>query len=173
MSDTETTNDGAQGSAVLPAELDGLTDEELRELAGDFNVDLGEDPLDRPIAEEKLREAASAAATQEPPEDDEQTAQQPPPAEDRLSENTKLDGAGRVVASEATGKTATVTYLGRPETIPKDEAGDPIDEDVYGGVDPWNDGQPVNLAVGESTQVSVEKATQLEQDFPGAFEIST
>lgn len=143
----------------IPEDLATLSDDELAELAGKLDVVPDADD-DRAAVEAKVREAAAA-----------QQAAAAPPAEKPETPEAPKSRGGRSKAAEATR--TTVTYLGRPETVTRDEEGEPTSPDVYQGIDRWDDDRPVNLAVGESTQVSAEKATQLEQDFPGAFEIST
>jgi hypothetical protein len=91
--------------------------------------------------------------------------------EDQVGGAGSTTGETLATAATVSGETRTVTYLGRPELIGRDEEGEPTEEDVYKGVDPAR-GNAIHLAVGESTQVSAEKAAQLETDFPGAFEIS-
>lgn len=46
-----------------------------------------------------------------------------------------------------------------------------VGEESYHSYDLGNGSRPIDLAAGDSTQVSDEKATQLAEDFPHLFEI--
>jgi hypothetical protein len=87
----------------------------------------------------------------------------------------QLEQAGKAepvsVTRPRSGETAKVTYLGRPELLARGEDGEPTEEDVYSGMDPWSDVGNVNLKVGESAIVSREKAEQLQADHPDAFDV--
>jgi hypothetical protein len=69
------------------------------------------------------------------------------------------------------GERRTVTYLGRPDQIARDEEGEPAEEDVYVSVDHANANKGIRMQVGESVEMSAEKASQLAADFPDAFDV--
>lgn len=58
---------------------------------------------------------------------------------------------------------STISYLGGLHPLAGED-----DRDVYQG---WDGDRQINVAVGEETDVSAEKAAQLAKDFPGFFEI--
>jgi hypothetical protein len=64
-----------------------------------------------------------------------------------------------------------VTYLGRSkETLLRDKEGDVIEPDIYRGFD-HAVGETIAAGVGDTIEVSADKAAQLEADYPDEFEI--
>jgi hypothetical protein len=88
-----------------------------------------------------------------------------------LSEAAAAGETATPATPAASGEKRKVTYLGRPELISHDDDGQPTEDDVYSGHDPWSDPGSLTLAVGETAIVSAEKAEQLAADFPDAFDI--
>ena len=78
--------------------------------------------------------------------------------------------AAETVEQRHTGPRKTITYLGRPDMVARDENGEATEDDVYSGFDGT---ESITLAVGQSALVSEEKAQQLAADFPGAFDVDS